>query len=169
MTNHGQNHPGMPATRVHIRSLQRGQDTTAFRTLNEEWISRFFALEPTDRATLGDPDTHIFALGGYILMASVDGVDVGTVALIPFGHATYELSKMAVSRHLRGLGIGRQLIEHTIAFARSIGARSLFLGSSTRLVNAVHLYESVGFQHVPPASLPGIHYSRADVFMSMTL
>jgi len=35
--------------------------------------------------------------------------------------------------------------------------------------NAVHLYESVGFTHVPAEKLPEMHYARADVFMQMEL
>ena len=50
-----------------------------------------------------------------------------------------------------------------------MGARALFLGSSTKLPNAVHLYESVGFRHVPAESLPPMKYVRADVFMEMKL
>jgi putative acetyltransferase len=76
---------------------------------------------------------------------------------------------MAVSPKLRGMGIGRRLIEYAIAQARELGAKSLFLGSSTKLPNAVHLYETVGFRHVPPERLPPNPYVRADVFMEMAL
>ena len=74
---------------------------------------------------------------------------VGCVALIPIGDGVYELSKMAVSPELRGLGIGRRLLQYAVAQAKQIGARSLFLGSNAKLENAVHLYESIGFRHVP--------------------
>jgi len=70
---------------------------------------------------------------------------------------------------IRGQGIGRRLLEYTIAQARDLGAKSLFLGSNSRLANAVHLYESLGFRHVPPEELPEMHYARADVFMQMAL
>ena len=76
---------------------------------------------------------------------------------------------MAVSPQLRGRGLGRRLLQHAIAQARSFGASSLFLGSNTRLKDAVHLYESVGFRHVKPETLPPMPYSRADVFMEMPL
>jgi hypothetical protein len=33
----------------------------------------------------------------------------------------------------------------------------------------ITLYESVGFRHVKPESLPPMPYSRADVFMEMPL
>jgi putative acetyltransferase len=169
-----------PQTKVqiHIRPLQPGNDATAFRTLNEEWITRFFTLEKKDIETLGDPESTILRKGGHIFLAHAtqetegatgEAEAVGCVALIPIGNHVYELSKMAVSPRLRGLGIGRTLLQHAIAQARLIGARSLFLGSSTKLQNAIHLYESVGFQHVPPEQLPPMPYARADVFMQLPL
>jgi putative acetyltransferase len=154
---------------IEIRALLPGDDSTAFRTLNEEWITRYFTLEAKDRETLGDPESTILRKGGHIFMVYADAEPVGCVALIPMGDGVYELSKMAVSTRLRGLGIGRRLLEYTVSRARLLGARSLFLGSSTKLKNAVHLYESIGFRHVPPEKLPPMHYRRADVFMEMPL
>jgi N-acetylglutamate synthase-like GNAT family acetyltransferase len=154
---------------IEIRTLRVGDDATAFRTLNEEWITTHFALEAKDRETLEHPEDAILHKGGHIFMVQVRGEAVGCVALIPIEGGAYELSKMAVSPRLRGLGVGRALLEHTVAQARSAGAKSLFLGSSTRLPSAVHLYESIGFRHVPPERLPPMHYNRADVFMEMTL
>jgi putative acetyltransferase len=161
--------PTPPPPAIDIRPLLAGDDATAFRTLNEEWITRHFTLEAKDVETLGDPTTSILRKGGYIFMVYADAEPVGCVALIPVGSGVYELSKMAISPHLRGHGLGRRLLQHTIAHAREIGARSLFLGSSTRLPAAVHLYESVGFRHVPPETLPPMPYTRASVFMEMVL
>jgi N-acetylglutamate synthase-like GNAT family acetyltransferase len=154
---------------IEIRSLAPGDDATAFRTLNEEWITRYFTLEPKDRETLNDPVHSILLKGGHIFMAYAGAEAVGCVALIPMRNGVYEISKMAASPHLRGRGIGRRLLQHAIAQARSIDARSLFLGSNTRLKDAVHLYESVGFCHVKPEALPPMPYSRADVFMKLSL
>ena len=154
---------------ITFRALAAGDDTTVFRTLNEEWITRFFTLEAKDRETLGDPERTILAKGGAIFLALVEGEAVGCVALIPMEDGIYELSKMAVAPQQRGLGIGRALLQHAIAQARDLGAKSLFLGSNTKLANAVHLYESVGFRHVPPEQLPPMAYSRANVFMELPL
>ena len=171
-------HPGSPDDSpnaistppvIEISSLASGDDTTAFRTLNEEWITRYFTLEAKDREILNDPVRSILLKGGHIFMAYAGAEAAGCVALIPMKDGIYELSKMAVSPHLRGRGIGRRLLHHAIAQARSVGAKSLFLGSNTRLKNAVHLYESVGFRHVKPENLPPMPYSRADVFMEMPL
>ena len=154
---------------VEFRPLEIGEDGTAFRTLNEEWISRYFVLEPKDRETLGDPENTILRKGGRIFMVWTGGEAVGCVALIPMGDGVYELSKMAVSPAMRGQGIGRRLLEYAIGQARTMGASSLFLGSNSVLKNAVHLYESVGFRHVPPEKLPPTGYTRANVFMEMQL
>jgi N-acetylglutamate synthase-like GNAT family acetyltransferase len=163
-------HPGrIDRAEIEIRPLRIGDDATAFRTLNEEWITTHFALEPKDRETLEDPENTILRKGGQIYMVSLRGKAIGCVALIPMGNGVYELSKMAVSPALRGLGIGRALIEHTIAQARLAGAKSLFLGSNSKLRAAVRLYESVGFRHVPTEQLPPMHYARADVFMELNL
>ena len=155
--------------KIEIRSLVSTDDATAFRTLNEEWITRHFTLEAKDVETLGDPQHTILLKGGHILMLYADAKPAGCVALIPMSDGVYELSKMAIAPSLRGQGLGRRLLVQAVAKARLIGAKSLFLGSSTKLANAVHLYEAIGFQHVPPESLPPNPYSRADVFMSMTL
>lgn len=163
-----QSSPDRPPV-VDIRSLAPGDDATAFRTLNEEWITRYFTLEAKDREILNDPVNSILLKGGHIYMAYVAAQAVGCVALIPMKDGVWELSKMAVSPHLRGRGLGRRLLLHAIAQAQCLGARSLFLGSNTRLTDAVHLYESVGFRHVNPESLPPMPYSRANVFMEMPL
>lgn len=154
---------------IAIRSLRSGDDATAFRTLNEEWITTYFVLEEKDKETLGDPENTILRKGGHILIGYAGSEPVGCVALVPMGDGVFELSKMAVARHLRGRGIGRQLLGHAIELATNIGATSLFLGTNTKLPSAIHLYESVGFEHVPPESLPPNPYVRADVFMRLAL
>ena len=45
----------------------------AWRTLNEAWISRHFAIEPKDRLVLDDPAGQILAKGGRIFMAEQGG------------------------------------------------------------------------------------------------
>lgn len=161
--------PSSPVPTISIRALLPGDDASAFRTLNEEWIARYFTLEARDVETLGDPQTTILRKGGSVFMIYADTLPVGCAALIPMGEGVYELSKMAVSPQLRGRGLGRRLLLHAIAQGRLLGATSLFLGSNTRLAAAVHLYESVGFRHVLPDCLPPNPYSRANVFMQMLL
>jgi predicted N-acetyltransferase YhbS len=114
---------------IEIRSLAPGDDATAFRTLNEEWITRYFTLEAKDRETLNDPVHSILLKGGHIFMAYAAAEAVGCVALIPMRDGIYELSKMAVSPHLRGRGIGRRLLQHAIAQARASTPSLCFLAA----------------------------------------
>src|ERR1700733_14111342 len=136
-----------------IRPLQNDADVAAFRSLNEEWIARYFTIEAQDRRQLDDPIAAYIETGGAILIAELDGRAVGCVALMPDGAGAYELSKMAVAPELRGRGAGRTLLNAAIDHARELGATSLFLGSSRKLANAVHLYEALGFEHVAPDTL----------------
>lgn len=79
-------------------------------------------LEEKDREVLADPEHAILGKGGYVFIADADGSAVGCVALIPMGDGVFELAKMAILPSLRGLGLGRKLLEYVIAQARAIGA-----------------------------------------------
>jgi putative acetyltransferase len=172
-TTQNQRVPGVHASRIGSRvvigEVKIGDDVSAFRTLNEEWIVRFFSLEEKDRELLGDPENTILRRGGHIFMASHEEEKVGCIALLPLCNGIYELSKMAVLPRLRNLGIGRQLLTHVIREARLLDAVSLFLATNTTLKNAIHLYEEAGFLHVPREKLPPLPYTRANVFMTLAL
>lgn len=136
-----------------------------FARLNLEWLETYFMVEPIDRAVLLDPETLILDPGGRILFALDDDDHVvGTVALRREGEGVYELTKMAVDPACRGQGIGRQLMLASLSAFRQLQGRELFLESSSQLAPALHLYESVGFEH-RTAPRPGSHYQRADVYM----
>lgn len=151
-----------------IRPFQTAADAAAFRALNEEWIARHFTIEEQDRRQLNNPVAAYIDTGGQILIAELNGRPVGCVALVPDGTGAYELSKMAISPELRGRGAGRTLLTAAIDHAQRMGARLIFLGSSHKLANAVHLYEALGFQHVAPETIH-MPYARADVFMQLVL
>lgn len=153
------------APEVLLRPYQPG-DAPAFRRLNEQWIEKLFSLEPPDRVVLNHPEEHILAPGGAILMAVAGDEVIGTCALIVEAPGVYELAKMAVDERWQGRGIGRRILQRAIEEARRMGAHKLTLGSSSKLPNAIHLYEVVGFRHVPAHDT---RYARADVFMDMEL
>ena len=153
---------------IAIRLFQRG-DEGAFRELNEEWIAKYFRLEEQDRIQLGDPEGHILRVGGQIVMAAAGEERIGCCALIFVSPGVFEVAKMAVSERYRGRGIGRKLLEYTIAQAKELGAHKLELASNSKLANAVHLYESLGFRHLPPERVEPSPYARANVFMELHL
>lgn len=151
-----------------FRPFQTG-DEVAFRDLNEAWISQFFAIEAKDLEVLGDPVGHILRPGGAILMAIENERPVGCCALLPMADGGFELGKMAVAEQLRGRGVGKRLLEQVVAHARQMGARRLYLETSTKLPNAIHLYESQGFTHIPPERVRRGPYARSDVYMEIVL
>ena len=153
---------------IAIRLFRRG-DEGAFRELNEEWIAKYFRLEEHDRIQLGDPEGHILRAGGQIVMAVAGEERIGCCALIFVSPGVFEVAKMAVSERYRGRGIGRKLLEYAIAWAKELGAHKLELASNAKLANAVHLYESLGFRHLPPERVEPSPYARANVFMELHL
>jgi putative acetyltransferase len=153
---------------IEIRNFEEN-DAELFRNLNEAWISKYFVMEAADYAALGDPKGHILELGGHVYMAFVDGAAVGTCALIAHGPGTFEVAKMSVADAYQGMGIGRKLLEHSVAQARHLGAKLLILETNRKLTPAVRLYESTGFQHLPADRDTHSPYERANVFMEMAL
>jgi putative acetyltransferase len=153
---------------IAFRLFQNG-DAEAFRELNEAWIARYFRLEEQDLVQLRDPEHNILRPGGQIAMAVAGEEKVGCCALIFIRPGVFEVAKMAVSESYRGHGIGRKLLEYTIAQAKALGAHTLELASNKKLANAVHLYESVGFRHLPPERIEPSPYARANVFMELHL
>lgn len=156
----------MPA--IHIRPFKPG-DEAAFRSLNEAWISKYFVIEAADREVLEDPVANILAPGGHIFMAFADDRPVGCCALLRMAPGEFELAKMTVREGERGRGIGRRLLEYAITQARKLGAQRLYLETNRKLANAIHLYESIGFQHVSPDQVIPSPYTRANVFMEMAI
>jgi len=159
--------PVMKTTELSIREFQPG-DEAAFRTLNEEWIVRYFAvLEPKDVSSLADPQRTILDRGGRIFLAVENGRPVGCCALLAMGPGELEVAKMAVTESSQGKGVGRRLLKKVIAEARASGVRRLYLETNHILAPAVRLYESLGFRYLPPERIVPSPYARADVYMEL--
>ncbi len=137
-----------------------------FKKLNVAWIQKFFAVEPSDLVQLENPQEHILDKGGWVLLARLDGVIVGTAALIKDSDTFFELVKMAVDEQYQGKQIGKKLALAAIDKARELGATQLFLESNRKLSPALNLYKSVGFQEVKLMESP---YQRADIQMLLQL
>src|ERR1700758_962654 len=153
-----------PSVEIAIRQFQPG-DAAAFRRLNEEWITRFFRIEPKEEAVLADPQRTILGSSGRIFFATDGERCVGCCALIRLNDREFEVAKMAVEPSYQGAGIGRRLLLAAIAEGRNAGARRLYLETNHVLTPAIRLYESVGFKHIPADRIVPSQYARADVYM----
>jgi len=141
---------------------------TAFRALNEEWISAYFKMEETDYKALDDPDGYILKNGGCIIVALYDDEPVGVCALVKMNDPEYdfELAKMAVSPKAQGKNIGWLLGQAIIAKAKTMGAAKLYLESNTLLKPAINLYHKLGFVKIAGRATP---YERCNIQMELVI
>ena len=142
------------------------QHAAAFKSLNEAWISRYFAIEARDREVLGNPQGYIIDPGGKIFMAMDGPQAVGCVAMIRMDDGGFEIAKMTVTEAARGIGLGRQLMDRCIEAGTAAGAPRLYLETNSSLAPALSLYRAVGFKDMPPAQT---EYARCDVWMELPL
>ncbi|MFH6996495.1 GNAT family N-acetyltransferase [Flavobacterium sp. FlaQc-57] len=136
------------------------------KTLNKEWLQKYFRVEEKDEIVLSNPQEEIIDKGGMIFYAKYNGEILGTASLLKVDNTTFELSKMAVSDKAQGLGIGNKLLVHCFAVAEEKNIKRLFLYSNRKLLPAIHLYEKFGFVEI--ALEEGI-YERADIKMEKLL
>ncbi|AZI22675.1 GNAT family N-acetyltransferase [Chryseobacterium taklimakanense] len=132
------------------------------KTLNYEWLEKYFRIEEGDVASLSDPQKHIIDKGGHIYYAKLNGEIVGTASLLKKSETVYELGKLAVSDKAQGHGVGTILIEHCLNMAKQKQITTLILYSNTILQSAIHLFRKYGFEEVELES--GV-YERANIKM----
>jgi ribosomal protein S18 acetylase RimI-like enzyme len=97
--------------------------------------------------------------GTEVLVAELNGVIVGSVVLCPGNMDAYkglftisehpEIRMLAVDKNSRRQGVARKLIEECIYRSRGKGAAYIGLHTGQFMDSAIHLYEKLGFQHLP--------------------
>ncbi len=138
-----------------------------FYDLNYDWLNEYFYVEEYDEEVLKNCKKEIIDKGGYIFFAINNSNVLGTMALIPRDEKVFELNKMAVKKEFRGMGIGHQLIEFIIDFAKAKNYNSLILYSNTVLKNSIHLYNKFGFIKID--SEGKTPYKRSDIKMELLI
>lgn len=137
-----------------------------FKSLNEEWLEDLFSIEEIDKEVLSNPQEHFIANGGFILFATLKETVVGCLGMKKLDNNGFELTKMAVQKKYRGNGIGDELIRNAIFEGILKKAKYIELSTSSKLENAIHLYEKYGFVHMPFLKS---EYKRSDVYMVLTI
>ena len=97
--------------------------------------------------------------GVDLLVAELDGILAGSVALFPANTDAYEgyvdeldypeIRVLAVSPDIRGKGVASALIDACIERAKAKGYRSIGLHTGDFMSGAISLYERYGFERVP--------------------
>ncbi len=144
------------------------QYKSAFKSLNEEWISTYFEIEEADSKALDNPEEYILNKGGKIFVALYRGEPLGVCALIKMDDPEYdfEMAKMAVSPKAQGKNMGYLLGQAVINSAKELGASKIYLESNTILKPAINLYYKMGFQKIIGRPTP---YQRCNIQMELLL
>lgn len=81
-----------------------------------------------------------------IWIVEKDGKVSGSIAIVEVSQEIAQLRWLLLHPDLRGLGIGRILMEEAIGFCRDCSYSSVFLLTVSALRAAANLYKSFGFQ-----------------------
>ena len=116
-----------------------------FRELDQRFESGF---DPG--ASLSADDRDLIPPRGAFLVASVDGESVACGAVKTIAPGIGSLKRMWVADAVRGLGVGRRMLEALEAQARELGLATLRLETNQALQEAIRLYRSAGFREMAP-------------------
>lgn len=139
-----------------------------FKSLNVEWLEKFFVVEQVDLPVLDNPYDELIRPGGEVIFAQHGKNVIGTCALKKHSDDAYELTKMAVTARAQGLQVGKKLGLAIIEKARNKGAGVLFLESNRILLPALSLYNKLGFVEKELPFEKSV-YSRSDIYMELLL
>jgi GNAT superfamily N-acetyltransferase len=123
------------------------------------------SAEPLDsadaRRLIGELDDHLSSLyppednftelptADAFLIARIDGVAIGCGAVRFIDAITAEVKRMYVAPSARGGGVGREIVRALEVFAREQGAQRLVLETGPKQLEAIALYENLGFAVTP--------------------
>lgn len=115
-----------------------------------------FDLHGADHV-LQDLEATYTNAGGLFSVAELEGKIIASVGLRRKRDGVFELEKMYVRAAARGQGLGRRLFEEAMTFAKAHHAARIELDTSSKLREAVAMYEKYRFK-----PKPDIEVARCD-------
>jgi len=132
---------------------------TLFREY-EEYLGIDLCFQAFEQELAGLPGRYAPPEGSLLLALDGDQA-AGCVALRKLHDGVCEMKRLYVKRQYRGKGLGRALAERIIAAGSRLGYSLMRLDTLERLVAAIRLYESLGFETTEPYypnPLDGVRY-----------
>ncbi len=96
------------------------------------------------------PGEYSPSVHGTLLVAYMNDMPVGVVALRKLSEDICEMKRLYVKREVRGRKIGKYLSIALIERARELGYKKMRLDTLSSMKSAVALYSSLGFYKIPP-------------------
>jgi putative acetyltransferase len=145
----------MPARleEINIRTIKE-EDNEALAVLIRSTLKEFGANHPGtvyfDEST--DRLSEVFRMPDSIyFVAELNNEIVGGGGIFPtegLPQDTCELVKMYLHPQVRGIGLGKLLIQKCIDYAQKAGYKNIYLETMPELKQALKTYEKFGFEHI---------------------
>jgi GNAT superfamily N-acetyltransferase len=103
-----------------------------------------------DESRHGFSVDQLVTQGVHFFVLRADGAAAACGGILFVGGEYGEVKRMYVRPGFRGRGFGRRILEHLEAHARDEGISLLRLETGVDQVEAIGLYESMGFRRCPP-------------------
>jgi N-acetylglutamate synthase-like GNAT family acetyltransferase len=156
-----------------VREAVGAGDVAAVRRLLEGY-GEYLAANPAGAANIciegyAQELERLLEKYAVLLMATVDGTAAGCVALrrILTDGLACEMKRLWVDGAFRGLGLGRQLVEKAIEWAREKGFETMYLDTvPAAMPEANRLYAAMGFERVERYNenpLAGVEFFRLSL------
>ncbi|MFF4888386.1 bifunctional helix-turn-helix transcriptional regulator/GNAT family N-acetyltransferase [Micromonospora chersina] len=95
-------------------------------------------------------DEELVPPAGVFLLATLGGEPVGCGAVKLHAGAPAEIKRVWVSDGVRGLGVGRRLLDRLERYAAERGWNAVRLDTNRNLTEAIALYRAAGYQEIAP-------------------
>ncbi len=133
---------------VKIRSATN-QDKDRIVSLVTKALAEF-GLKPefeNAESDLLDVEATYFQTGGFLkIVEDNQGRLLGTFGLFPIDRDRCKLRKMYLAPHVRGIGLGKRMLDCAIASAQKLGFKTMILETMLVMKDAVRLYTRRGFK-----------------------
>lgn len=112
--------------------------------------------------TIEPPPLEQFRLPrAAFLVARLDDMPIGCGAITTLDERTAHIKRVFVRPGFRGHGFGRRIMGALEEKAAELGYRVLFLETADKQLEAVRMYESMGYERVPCADR--VHCSELSI------
>ena len=159
----------------HLRPIQPQDNAQIAHIIRE--TSKEFGLAPESGFAVADPilddlyTVYTQAYAQYWVVENEHGeiFGGGGISKLKGDSSILEIQKMYFLPKIRGLGLAKQLLEHTFDFAAQQGFKVCYLETTQQLKQALKLYEKLGFIYIHhPLGNTG-HSHACEIWMKKEL